>query len=145
MLEKKIVICDIDGTIANNDHRQHLLKKFKDWDNFFAQLHLDEPILVVIERIKDLKRDGKEIVFLTGRPERYRSSTKEWLSKYFNFKFKLEMRKDKDFRNKLDSKKDSLLVIGKENIFKIFENDYQLIQLWNSMGLDVEDVNYLID
>ena len=145
MLEKKIVICDIDGTIANNDHRQHLLKKFKDWDNFFAQLHLDEPIPVVIERIKDLKRDGKEIVFLTGRPERYRSSTKEWLSKYFNFKFKLEMRKDKDFRNKLDSKKDSLLVIGKENIFKIFENDYQLIQLWNSMGLDVEDVNYLID
>lgn len=145
MLEKKIVICDIDGTIANNDHRQHLLKKFKDWDNFFAQLHLDEPIPVVIERIKDLKRDGKEIVFLTGRPERYRSSTKEWLSKYFNFKFKLEMRKDKDFRKKIDAKKDSLLEIGKENIFKIFENDYQLIELWNSMGLDVEDVNYLID
>jgi len=145
MLEKKIVICDIDGTIANNDHRQHLLKKFKDWDNFFAQLHLDEPIPVVIERIKDLKRDGKEIVFLTGRPERYRSSTKEWLSKYFNFKFQLEMRKDKDFRKKIDSKKDSLLEIGKENIFKIFENDYQLIELWNSMGLDVEDVNYLID
>jgi|TARA_B100001093_G_C26850947_1_gene1025099 ribonucleotide monophosphatase NagD (HAD superfamily) len=145
MLEKKIVICDIDGTIANNDHRQHLLKEFKDWDIFFAQLHLDEPILDVIEKIKDLKREGKEIVFLTGRPERYRSSTKEWLSKYFNFKFQLEMRKDKDLRNKLDSKKDSLLVIGKENIFKIFENDYQLIQLWNSMGLDVEDVNYLID
>ncbi len=26
---KKIVICDIDGTVANNDHRQHLLKGFK--------------------------------------------------------------------------------------------------------------------
>ena len=26
MAEKKIVICDIDGTIANNDHRQHFLE-----------------------------------------------------------------------------------------------------------------------
>ena len=28
----KIVLCDIDGTVANNDHRQHLLRNYKDWN-----------------------------------------------------------------------------------------------------------------
>ena len=35
---KKIVICDIDGTIANNDHRQHYLEGKKDWEGFFSEL-----------------------------------------------------------------------------------------------------------
>tara|TARA_Y200000002_G_C22620649_1_gene638014 strand:+ start:1254 stop:1370 length:117 start_codon:yes stop_codon:yes gene_type:complete len=38
MAEKKIVICDIDGTIANNDHRQYFLEGKKDWDGFFSSL-----------------------------------------------------------------------------------------------------------
>jgi 2-hydroxy-3-keto-5-methylthiopentenyl-1-phosphate phosphatase len=45
MSEKKIVICDIDGTIANNDHRQHFLEGKKDWDGFFSSLSEDKPIL----------------------------------------------------------------------------------------------------
>ena len=37
----KIVLCDIDGTVANNDHRQHLLRNYKDWDKFFSKLSED--------------------------------------------------------------------------------------------------------
>ena len=29
-----IILCDIDGTVANNDHRQHFLEGKKDWDGF---------------------------------------------------------------------------------------------------------------
>ena len=43
MSEKKIVICDIDGTIANNDHRQHFLEGKKDWDGFLiVQTKIDQ-------------------------------------------------------------------------------------------------------
>ena len=35
MKEKRIVICDIDGTIADNSHRQHYLLGKKDWKKFF--------------------------------------------------------------------------------------------------------------
>ena len=42
--KKNIVICDIDGTVANNEHRQHLLKGFKTWDAFFNALDKDTPI-----------------------------------------------------------------------------------------------------
>ena len=142
MLEKKIVICDIDGTIANNDHRQNLLKKFKDWDNFFSQLHLDEPILVVIEKIKELKREGKEIVFLTGRPEKYRKPTDAWLEKYFDQNYMLIMRKDGDVRNKSTTKEEMLkLNFDLKDIYKVYENDPELIDLWRKLELSVVDVN----
>jgi hydroxymethylpyrimidine pyrophosphatase-like HAD family hydrolase len=65
----KIVLCDIDGTVANNDHRQHLLKEFKDWDKFFAALIDDKPIPKVIDLIKKYNLDGQKICFITGRPE----------------------------------------------------------------------------
>jgi len=139
---KKIVICDIDGTIANNDHRQHLLKKFKDWDNFFSQLHLDKPILVVIEKINDLKREGKEIVFLTGRPEKYRKLTNAWLEKYFDPNYTLIMRKDGDVRNKSITKEEMLkLNVDLKEIYKVYENDPELIDLWRKLELSVVDVN----
>lgn len=141
MLEKKIIICDIDGTIANNDHRQHLLKKFKDWDKFFSQLHLDEPYFEIIEKIKEFKKNGKEIVFITGRPERYRDETNSWLEKYFKFNYELLMRPNNETRSK---------IIVKTNIFKqnfspeeikiVFENDNALIKLWRSFGLKTEQV-----
>ena len=66
---KNIVICDIDGTVANNDHRQHLLNGFKTWDLFFNALDKDTPILEVIEYVLELHSNGKKIVFITGRPE----------------------------------------------------------------------------
>ena len=40
----KIVLCDIDGTVANNDHRQHYLEGKKDWDGFFSELINDTDV-----------------------------------------------------------------------------------------------------
>ena len=76
---KKIILCDIDGTIANNDHRQHFLQGKKDWDGFFSELINDEPIIRIIKKINAYHDEGKNIIFLTGRPERFRYSTTLWL------------------------------------------------------------------
>ena len=51
-IPKEIILCDIDGTIANNNHRQHLLGEFKDWDKFFYEMSNDEPIDEVIRLVK---------------------------------------------------------------------------------------------
>ena len=83
---KKIVICDIDGTIADNEHRQELLNSYKDWDKFFLAMKDDKPIMKVIDLIKQKQIEGKYISFITGRPERYREMTLDWLKEYFKFK-----------------------------------------------------------
>ena len=69
---KKIILCDIDGTIANNDHRQHFLEGKKDWDGFFSELINNEPIFPIINKVIEEYKAGKDIVFLTGRLEKYR-------------------------------------------------------------------------
>ena len=101
---KDIILCDIDGTVANNDHRQHFLDGKKDWDGFFSELLNDVPIMPIINLVNEEHFSGKEIVFLTGRPERYRYSTTLWLKEYFDFEFRLLMRQDNDQRNKLEIK-----------------------------------------
>jgi len=146
MIEKqKLVLCDIDGTIANNDHRQNLLKEFNDWDKFFSLLKDDEPIHVIIERVKQEVESSNHIVFLTGRPEKYREMTNDWLSKYFEDGFSLLMRKDDDLRNKIVVKEEIFHGnFQKTQIKACFENDPQLIELWQRLGLNVIDINSII-
>ena len=140
-----IILCDIDGTIANNDHRQHFLEGKKDWEGFFSELVNDLPIQIIIDKVIQEQVNGKEIVFLTGRPERYRYSTTLWLKEHFDFEFKLLMRNDGDQRNKLEIKR----IIFSENfeaneIAFCFENDIDLITQWKNLGIKTIDVNSLI-
>ena len=133
---KNIILCDIDGTIANNDHRQHFLEGKKDWDGFFSELINDLPIHSIIEMVNKEHNNGKEIIFLTGRPERYRYSTTLWLKEYFNFELKILMRKDNDQNNKLIVKKE----IFEENfllneIDYIIDNDRDLLDMWSGLNI----------
>ena len=140
-----IILCDIDGTVADNSHRQHFLEGKKDWDGFFSELVNDLPIHPIIDKINQEQADGKEIVFLTGRPERYRYSTTLWLKEYFNFEFRLLMRKDGDQRHKLEIKKDIFHKnLKTDDILHCFENDIGLIKQWKDLGIKTIDVNKLI-
>ena len=142
---KNIILCDIDGTVANNDHRQHFLEDKKDWDGFFSELVNDQPIQIIIDKVIQEQASGKEIVFLTGRPERYRYSTMLWLKEFFNFEFRLLMREDDDQSNK---------VIVKDRIFRenfnhdeiycVIDNDQKLLEMWREKKLKTLDANELI-
>ena len=133
----KIVLCDIDGTIANNDHRQHYLGGKKDWEGFFSELINDKPISKIIKKIKAHHSSGKEIIFLTGRPEKYRYSTSLWLKENFEFEFRLLMRKNNDYRNKLLIKNEIFEDnFSKHSIYCIYDNDEDLIKLWKDKGIN---------
>ena len=135
----KIVLCDIDGTIANNDHRQHYLEGKKDWDGFFSALINDEPIYKIINQINELHSAGKKIIFFTGRPEKYKNLTIKWLSQYFDFKIEIIMRKNNDRNNKLFTKKEMFTSRFKsQDIFCFFENDESLISLWETLNIKVK-------
>ena len=142
---KKIILCDIDGTIANNDHRQHYLQRKKDWDGFFSELINDKPIFPIINKVIEEHDAGKDIIFLTGRPERYRYSTTLWLKEYFNFELKILMRKDNDQNNKLKVKKEIFEKNFRVNdIDYVIDNDIELLKQWEDMGIDVYEVKKTI-
>lgn len=74
------VIMDIDGTLANADHRIHLLLgEKKDWPAFLAAAPGDS----VNEEIKILNNtlyQDNVIVICTGRNEKTRAETEKWLA-----------------------------------------------------------------
>ena len=137
-----IILCDIDGTVADNSHRQHFLEGKKDWDGFFSELTNDLPIQLIIDKVIQEQANGREIVFLTGRPERHRYSTTLWLKEHFDFEFKLLMRNDGDQRNKLKIKKEIFEKNFKpDEIYCVFENDYELIKMWKGLTLEIIEVD----
>lgn len=76
-------VFDIDGTLANGDHRlHHILKQPKDWKTFFAEVGKDEPISHMIKLIRHLSMAGMPIVYVTGRSDECRDATVEWIRKH---------------------------------------------------------------
>ena len=132
----KIVLCDIDGTIANNEHRQHYLEDKKDWEGFFSEIINDSPIIPVIKKINEEFEKGNNIIFVTGRPERYRYSTNLWLKENFYFDYELLMRKNGDQRNKEIVKNEIFQKYLKaKDIILCIDNDKSLLKQWNELGL----------
>jgi hypothetical protein len=62
-------------------HRlHHVQRRPKDWDAFFAAAPDDPPHEEGLREVARLARTA-EVAFLTGRPERCRADTREWLAR----------------------------------------------------------------
>lgn len=78
-IDEEVVIVDIDGTIANLDHRLHFVQgETKDRDWFFAWIKDDLPIHWVINAINTMSCTK---IIVSWRPDTTRADTKEWLEK----------------------------------------------------------------
>ena len=91
MNQKKYVICDIDGTIANLEHRLHFVfnedgtkKRYKDtdWEGFHKACADDTPYEDVIAVVRALSASGYRVVFVSGRNATVRDETITWLYKH---------------------------------------------------------------
>lgn len=81
-LKSKVIVCDLDGTLCDVEHRRHFVRRpegeKKDWHGFFLGIK-DDP---VIPQCADLLRAMSythKIVYCSGRPDNYRKLTEEWL------------------------------------------------------------------
>ena len=86
IMNKKTVIFDLDGTLADIDIRRNKSLKPNgklDWDIFAAPssiLSWDKPNLPVIKMAQLFKADGFKIVIFSGRNDRGFFATKQWLA-----------------------------------------------------------------
>ncbi|MBN9416012.1 MAG: hypothetical protein J0I12_11275 [Candidatus Eremiobacteraeota bacterium] len=144
-----IVIFDIDGTLANCDHRRHHLEKEpKDWDSFFSECDKDTPIDQVMELAR-LFFALKNPVFFTGRSDLHRVQTVAWLSKQTGIapgviNLRLFMRVEGDRRPDHEIKSQMLDGILTEftpgSIWGVVEDRHSVCQMWVERGVFVFDV-----
>lgn len=116
-----LVICDIDGTIADIVERQKRAgqapdkknkRKFQNWLNKLQPVELlakDRPIVGMRELLHALA-DNHKLVYVTGRSEKYRKVTDKWLADLHFPAAPLKMRPDKDDETATDQLKERVML-----------------------------------
>lgn len=136
--KRAAIIVDLDGTLCDTKHRQHLVEK-KKWDEFYEALVDDRPHDWCERLVQAMGEKGYEIVFVSGRPEKYRTATLDWFDRVdSDFRcYPLFMRKDGDFRQDAIIKEE----IYREHIEPQFDVQFcvddrkQVVDMWRSIGL----------
>lgn len=145
--EKKFVLCDIDGTLANVEHRRCYVRDGnKDWNGFFEAMSKDTVRKDVLDILQAHVDCGFTPVLVTARPQDYLVDTVDWL--YDNdipFEW-LIMRKAGDYRRD-DIVKQEILdtYFNTEDIEVVIDDRPSVLRMWASNGLETIDVGDGID
>ena len=135
-------IFDIDGTLANVEHRiHHIQSKPKNWNKFFENMEKDLPIKATCEIcVMMINGVWQNVVFCTGRNEKYRKVTLKWLQTNVHWDistYQLYMRPDNDNRHDYIVKEELLAQIRADGHkpIAVFEDRQQCVDMWRRNGL----------
>ena len=142
---EKVVVCDLDGTLCNIDHRLHFVQSEpKDWKSFFAGISNDTVRVDVLDKLLQDEEEGCKIIFVSARPEDYREQTEIWLERAFKgypLETALIMREAGDKRPDTEVKSDIYEKYLKQlDVVRVYDDRPCVIRMWREKGLDVEDV-----
>jgi hypothetical protein len=142
---RNLYIFDLDGTLANIEHRRHLVSNGKsDWDAFYRGCVNDKPNVAVTELLNTLYAAGSEIIIFSGRSDLVLPETKAWLKKYTDLPgdligYILFMRAHKDFTPddilKANWYDRYLTEQDKERLVCIFDDRQKVVDMWRAKGL----------
>lgn len=142
---KRYVIVDIDGTLSDSRRREHHAQN-KDWDAFHSAAKDDPPVEAVVEVVHALSNAAFKIIACTGRPEKYRRQTFDWMLKNEIAVDALLMRPDLDFQPdakiKIELVEEYLRIRKdfsedwKESILCVLEDRDGMVEKWRELGVD---------
>jgi hypothetical protein len=125
--QRPIAVVDLDGVVADVRHRlRYLAGRPKDWDRFFAAARSDPAHpegLAVVAHLAE----NHEIVFVTGRPNRLRDDTVEWLEEHGLGGHRLMMRPDGDRRPAAQVKRQLVVALARDREIGIVVDDDALV------------------
>jgi acid phosphatase class B len=150
---KHIYIFDLDGTLANCQHRVGILED-KDnknrWRDFYAACDKDEPNEPIIKIFNMIIEHGHDVIIFSGRSTEVRKKTEAWLCKHtclmsWDAQTMLRMRDIGDHRPDDIVKKDwldSMLIDDREKIACVFDDRDRVVKMWRDAGITCLQVNY---
>ncbi len=150
------IICDIDGTIADNDHRSGFVDRIAlaefgqkpDWKKYNSLMADDTPkhhIISVYHALTVVQ--GMKGVLLTGREEVYRAVTLTWLEEHSVTHDALYMRPTKDYRSDSIVKKELLAQAIADGFepWLFLDDRNSVVKMWRDEGytcLQVAEGNF---
>lgn len=160
MKGENIVVSDMDGTLADCEHRREYSHgEKKDWNKFFELTPFDTLRSEVLNQINDVRTVYEDIVrtnnrgikyrvgtilpliIVSARPERCRKDTEEWLEKNKVQYDMLLMRPDSDSRDDTVVKAEIYdKYLSKMNILEWYDDRPKIIRMLRTKGVNVKDV-----
>ncbi|MGW1005657.1 phosphatase domain-containing protein [Streptomyces sp. NPDC002520] len=124
---RPVAVFDLDNTLADTAHRQHFLERRpRDWDGFFSAAPADPPLAEGVALA--LEQAGEcEIVYLTGRPERCRRATLDWLAEHGLPEGRVHMRGNADRRPARFTKLEILRRLARDREVRVLVDDDRLV------------------
>ena len=140
---KPIVICDIDGTLAQNGKRlEYLKQEKKNWDSYYHLLHEDTPIIPIFKWMAELSKEN-HIVLVSGRPDTYLEKTLSWFQSIWSPRplfretevpkfpiYQVFFRDRSDRRPDFQVKKDILNLLPREKVWLVADDRPQVLKMW---------------
>lgn len=142
---RKYIIFDIDGTIANCDHRRHFVSNGNsDWDSFRDHTVNDTPIQWVCDIAKAFHTAGHGVIFVSARDNAQRDVTKNQITDWIGITDPiLFMRPDGDTTPD-DVFKRGVLDIVRDHIGcdpdLVFDDRNRVVDMWRDAGIPVFQV-----
>lgn len=137
----KSIIVDLDGTIANINHRLHVIKcPNPDWDKFYAQCANDEINQWCINLMDAMGDAGYQILIVSGRRKSTLKDTKLWLEHYNVPYHKLFLvREDDNFEPDHDLKRKWLhrkfRHKAASKVEFVIDDRTRVVEMWRNEGL----------
>ena len=137
-MEKQTIIFDVDGTIADVEHRRHhVTQRPADWTAFKAATVFDTPVEWVCDIAKRHIARGDDVAFFSARNEEQRGVTEAQISEWIGDGHKgVFLRPDGDFRPDEEFKSDLADKFeefgGKIDI--VFDDRNKVVDMWRARG-----------
>lgn len=142
---KPLYIFDLDGTLADCQHRTPILAEKYDnhrWRRFYAACDKDQPIAHVIGLMNHLRLVADVWIF-SGRSEEVRDKTVTWLAEHTSFMHHdldtaLVMRQEGDHRADDIVKRewiDGMLDVDRKRLVAAFDDRDRVVTMWRSAGI----------
>ena len=141
---KDTIVIDLDGTLANVEHRRHLVAgKKRDYEAFHAKLGEDpvnEWCAEIVRRFHYKNDQGPfdeiSVVLVSARPKSAQADTLAWLKKnYVPFDALFCLRPDGDSTPDQELKRAWLHAYGKERILFVIDDRQKVVDMWRAEGL----------
>lgn len=145
MNKQQAIIVDLDGTLANCEHRRHFVTgEKKDWKSFYERMGEDtvnEWCEFIIDKCcyNEYGFIEKSILLVSGRPEEYRDLTLDWLNKnaLAPFNINIYMRKTGDYRDDVIIKEEIYRehIEPNYNVLFAIDDRAKVAALWRRLGI----------
>jgi hypothetical protein len=140
-MKPKALICDLDGSLCDIEHRRpYLEEKPKNWKKFNELMGQDTPNFKVARAVSAFFQAGYQVIFVTGRMETHRVETTKWMRKWFPAfsDFPILMRKAQDFRDDAIVKKEIYeeTIEPRFDVQLVLDDRKKVVEMWRALGLE---------